>query len=192
MTPYRGPLLIHAGQSRADLKSGGALVPTCPNDSELPFGAIVGIVELVHIRPASECRSDPFVKGPLCWIVENPRAIEPVPYRGVLGIFKVPDALVASSIAWPGRALGSSRIRDGATAGNRSATCRGDADGNTGSVPEGIPKLPEGRYRSGWFSLKSTSLCAVPERVFSSHRHVPRLRLRSNMKLVKATNSRTV
>jgi hypothetical protein len=74
-------------------------VPTCPDDSKLPFGAIVGVVELVDIRPASECHPDPFVEGPLCWILENPRAIEPISYRGVLGIFDVPDELLASSIA---------------------------------------------------------------------------------------------
>jgi hypothetical protein len=60
---------------------------------------MAGNVELVDIRPASECPADPFVEGPLCWILENPPAIEPVPYRGVRGIFNVPDALLASSVA---------------------------------------------------------------------------------------------
>jgi hypothetical protein len=80
-------------------EGGAPLSTSCPDESELPFGALVGIVELVDIRPAFECPPDPFVEGALRRIPENPSALELVSYRGVLGIFDVSDELVASSIA---------------------------------------------------------------------------------------------
>ena len=44
---------------------------------------------------------DPFVQGPFSWVLENPRPIEPVPYRGQLLLFEVPEHLskVVSRVA---------------------------------------------------------------------------------------------
>ena len=72
-------------------------MPGLPPDDRLTFGALLGLVDLVAIKPAAECPPDPFVEGPFCWIVENPRPIEPVPYAGHLGLFDVPDELIKLS-----------------------------------------------------------------------------------------------
>src|SRR3954453_10483335 len=98
-TKHRGPLGIHAGRSRAEFTEGNRprfdiLMPGLPQDDQLAYGAIIGVVDLVEIRPASECPPDPFVQGPFCWIVANPRPIEPVPFAGRLGPFEVPEHLI--------------------------------------------------------------------------------------------------
>ena len=108
-TSYRGPLLIHAGRSRAWLRPGDVqLFP------RLDFGKIVGVAELV------ECVNLPSVtfaqsqwlenrypwlfshvhtEGPYCWILENARRFDsPVPYRGRQGLFDVPDDVVAAQL----------------------------------------------------------------------------------------------
>jgi hypothetical protein len=94
-TDHRGPLLIHAARARVDLDAGRRLVPGLPAEDELDFGALVGLVQLVDVLPARECpRADPFVEGPLCWVLEDPRPLVPVPYRGRLQLFDVPAGLV--------------------------------------------------------------------------------------------------
>ena len=100
---YRGPLLIHAGKSRAWLDSWCGRVP-----SDMPFGAIIGRVDVVgcvakeRLGFRSGVRERyPWIvdhihaEGPYCIIVENPvRFAEPIPYRGQQGVFDVPDDIV--------------------------------------------------------------------------------------------------
>ena len=56
----------------------------------LPLGALLGTVELLDCRPVEDER----LPGGWAWVLDNPEPLpEPVPYRGRLGIFEVPDEL---------------------------------------------------------------------------------------------------
>lgn len=94
LTKYRGPLVVIAGASKDRLTIGrefterlGIVVP-----ADLPRGCILGVVNLDSIVLPSEVDS-PFAEGPWCWCLSNPVKLEqPVPYRGQLGLFEVPQA----------------------------------------------------------------------------------------------------
>lgn len=97
-TRYRGPLLIHAGKSRAWME---------PEDDEqypgMAFGAIVGRAELVAclslLYPADgpnwpdrwkALANHPHANGPYCFVLEHiERFVQPIPYRGAQGLFDV-------------------------------------------------------------------------------------------------------
>ena len=95
-TAVRGPLLIHAGQSRDWLDQYRG-----PEPDPMPFGAILGRVELVDcVRPhqiakragLKYLRNHQHVGGPWCFVLRRPeRFPEPIPYRGQQGFFDVPD-----------------------------------------------------------------------------------------------------
>jgi len=98
-TSYRGPLLIHAGKSRHCIKENalerwraqGLVIPVA---SDLPFGAVVGICRLADCLPIGRL-DDEWASGPWCWRLENVRAFEqPIPCRGGLRLFDLPDELV--------------------------------------------------------------------------------------------------
>lgn len=102
-TDYRGPLLLHAGKSRQWLQG-------YPPDG-LVFGAIVGVADLVdclhihHIRSGAYDDTHPWIRthlhteGLWCWVVENPRRFEaPIPWRGSLGLFDVPEHALGRSL----------------------------------------------------------------------------------------------
>ena len=89
-TSHRGPLFIHASKSREWLGTEGDLLPTLPPYSDLVYGAIIGVVDVVDCVPVEQVAGDPFAEGPWCWILENPRAIEPFPCRGQQNLFSVP------------------------------------------------------------------------------------------------------
>lgn len=106
-TRYRGPLLIHAGKSRAWLEG------TDEENLEefgrpLDFGMILGMVQLVDCLHIDEIRAGkhdakyPWLRthhhtnGTWCWIFENAVRFEtPIPYTGRQGLFNVPWAQVA-------------------------------------------------------------------------------------------------
>jgi hypothetical protein len=92
-TSHRGPLLIHAGASRASMRAvlpDGTRVP-----DDLPFGCIVGTVEVVDCVPLDQCPPGPFREGPWCWLLARPRALPtPIPYRGAQRLFDVSEELV--------------------------------------------------------------------------------------------------
>jgi len=90
-TRHRGPLLIHAGKSRARLGSLGAVEPPPGN---LAFGALIGIVDLVDCVPVADVADQPFAEGPWCWILANPRPVIPVFLRGQLGLFDTPVVIL--------------------------------------------------------------------------------------------------
>ncbi len=97
-TNYRGPLLIHASKTRSSydreprLDWGKVYGVALPKWEELVTGAIVGVVELVDCLPVASVPTSPWVEGPVCWLVANPIAFtEPVPWRGMQGLFDVPD-----------------------------------------------------------------------------------------------------
>lgn len=91
-TTHRGPLLIHAGKSRASMGEAGRL-PSLPAD--LPFGVAMCVVDLIDCVPLADVPAgETFAEGPWCWILRNPRAVEPVPIKGRLGLFQVPRRVV--------------------------------------------------------------------------------------------------
>ena len=100
-TRYRGPLLIHAGKSRAWFDSDEDLIRDL--GSMPPFGAIVAscnLVACIHIdvidHPIAKERypwlaTHAHTNGPWCWILEDVVRIDPIPYRGAQGLFNIPE-----------------------------------------------------------------------------------------------------
>jgi hypothetical protein len=97
-TNYRGPLVIHASSSRAELhdiveraqKLSGKKVP-----DEIDFGAVIGVVDLVECLPPDTPLKKPDAKwaAPGCyhWLFRNPRPCEPVDIKGKLMLWDLPS-----------------------------------------------------------------------------------------------------
>ena len=79
-TTYRGTLIIHAGRvDPRPMAEHGRLLPA------YPAGAIIGTVDLVGCTWGY---ASPWaVEGHWQWILENPRACDPVPARGALSLW---------------------------------------------------------------------------------------------------------
>ena len=100
LTTYRGALLVHTGKmmTREDYADGLAMTQRfCPSVSlpapdTLPLGGIVGQVTLIDCVQASD---SPWFFGRYGFILANPLLYRPLPCRGFLGLFEVPDALLA-------------------------------------------------------------------------------------------------
>lgn len=115
-TKYRGPLLIHAGQTpenvmfdpQRDLAPERyesvkrATLAIEPDDYRAALkvidvaftrGAIIGLVDLVCVGTRTNtCWAD---QGVWQWTIANPGYFaEPIPYKGRLGLFEVPDEVV--------------------------------------------------------------------------------------------------
>lgn len=89
-TSHRGPLLIHAGKSRASLRLYGAA-----DLKALEFGVAVGVVDVVGCVPLKEAPAAEFTEGPWCWVLRHARRLSrPVPLRGMPGLFDVRDDLL--------------------------------------------------------------------------------------------------
>lgn len=88
-TPFRGPLAIHAGKSLNWLDDDD-------NPADFVFGAVVAVADLVaclHVNQAWPSRwrhliDHEHANGPWCWVLENVRRIDPVPYRGAQGLWE--------------------------------------------------------------------------------------------------------
>ena len=98
---FRGRLLVHAGKSMKFMGTlNAAELATWPqfDERKLVFGAILGSVEVYDCVDVNELFStpvDPWACGPFCLLLRDPRPFEkPVPFRGMLGLFDVPDELV--------------------------------------------------------------------------------------------------
>jgi hypothetical protein len=101
-TTHRGPLLIHAGKTYQR----GIEVAIHADSPEVdlfgminaPRGAVVGIASLVDCVRESAVAPDQriWAGGPWCFVLDDVRAIDPVPYKGELGLF---------NIAWLGDAV---------------------------------------------------------------------------------------
>jgi hypothetical protein len=92
-TRYRGPLLVHAGLTldpRADRAAelARALGIALPALSELPRGAIVGRVQVTDCVTAYPSR---WFEGPYAFVLTEAEPIEPIPRKGMLGLFTVPE-----------------------------------------------------------------------------------------------------
>lgn len=116
-TPYRGPLLIHAGQSeegligdcpppmlRAIWEAGYSLSATPPAGRiALPRGCVVAVAELVEVAPTQEWRErgladvyGDFSRGRMGWRVERVRMLaEPIRCAGRQGLWSPHPSIVA-------------------------------------------------------------------------------------------------
>ena len=87
LTEYRGPLLIHASKEKAWFKAEAKRLGLDP--ATVIHGALIGVVDLLDVLPLAKVRRDEWAEGPWCWVVQNPRAIQPVKWRGARGLFTV-------------------------------------------------------------------------------------------------------
>lgn len=107
-TRYRGPLLVHAARRPIDVSEWSGInlavliqVAGLTVDA-LPYGAIVGRVDLVdvletrdvHPSPADRCAGN-WADGRYAWRAERPVVLEPIPYRGRQGLFSVEPRVVS-------------------------------------------------------------------------------------------------
>lgn len=88
-TNYRGPLVIHAGASKDDCARVGA-----GDAGQLVFGCLFCLVDLVDIVPLDQVKGQPHAEGPWCWLIEWPRPLDRLVWRGMPGLFDVPDDCV--------------------------------------------------------------------------------------------------
>ncbi len=111
LTKYRGRVAIHAGRtfdmSKADWHDmsvglyGEPFYSMARGYNKQPdhvLGAIIGTVEIYDCVPDVACDSPWKASGEdfFCWLVRNPVAMrEPIPIRGMLGLFDVHDELLA-------------------------------------------------------------------------------------------------
>lgn len=90
-TPYRGPLVIHAGKSREWMDPED-------EDERYVFGAIVAVADLVDCvwfdALSREQQRDEHTFGPYCWMLDAVTPVKPVPYRGAQGLWDVPSVVV--------------------------------------------------------------------------------------------------
>lgn len=111
-TLYRGPLAIHAGLSRESLGDrddwDDAVMVGLPDWRDLPFGAVVGVVDLIDcvaVEAAERLHPDQyeFASGPWCWVLANPRPLSrPLPCPGSLGLWRLPANVLAAVAAASG------------------------------------------------------------------------------------------
>lgn len=111
-TPVRGRILVHAAKSMTAAEWGSALgfmhdisiakpFPAglaLPTMSGLARGALVGTVEIADcVDDMREARS-PWFTGDYGFVLRNPVAFDaPIPCRGALGFFDVPDHLISNA-----------------------------------------------------------------------------------------------
>jgi hypothetical protein len=105
-TNYRGPLLIHATKSFPKYARDFAQTERAlgRGNKRLAFGAIIGKVDLVKIWRVEELIGrlsglehlyGDYSLGRYAWEFVNPRLlIEPIPYRGALGLFNIDAATI--------------------------------------------------------------------------------------------------
>lgn len=89
-TPYRGPLLIHAGQSLAPgfreicaaIEDMGIALP-----DQWERGAIVGKVDLVDVLTQKRWFRDAWFDGPYGFVLSNAQPLPPMPAKGQLNLY---------------------------------------------------------------------------------------------------------
>lgn len=94
-THYRGPLALHAAKAFDD-EGLASILATFPElRASLPsawqLGGIVGVVDVVDCVSHHPSR---WFTGPFGLVLANPRPVPFVPWRGVPGLFEVPDELI--------------------------------------------------------------------------------------------------
>jgi hypothetical protein len=115
---YRGPIAIHAGQKNLR-ETWSLFLGTAPKATELQdkaaaeavFGSIIGVVDLVDVHQClgneKECSSEEGIFPCSPWglrsakyhlVLANPRAIEPIRYKGFLGLRTISESEVLKEI----------------------------------------------------------------------------------------------
>lgn len=109
-TRYQGPLLIHASKGMTndeyeDVEEMLLLDPrirdlkiTLPDRKLIERGGVVGIA---HCNGSVDQAASPWFFGPYGFVLSQQRAFPMIPFKGQLGFFDVPDALVANAQAAP-------------------------------------------------------------------------------------------
>lgn len=116
-TPYRGQLLIHASRtfegdmetmrfiaSRLDVPTGVAILQMRMKPFDHNRGCIIGAAEIWNMQDIDMMPKDYPQSGwrdwdQYGWYLRNPLLFpEPIPFRGQLGLFDVPDELVADQL----------------------------------------------------------------------------------------------
>ena len=95
---YRGPLVIHASIKPDAPAMRWAMQNGYVKAADCDYGAAIGVVDLHHIFAPDDpkCCSDWAQPGYFHWLVGNARRFpEPIPMRGCLGLFGVPEPLEA-------------------------------------------------------------------------------------------------
>ncbi|MEM7471793.1 MAG: hypothetical protein AAF340_10615 [Pseudomonadota bacterium] len=86
-----GPIAIHAatGMKQEEYRWAAwklrQIGVSCPMPADLPRRAIIGMVDVVDIITESD---SPWFGGPCGLVLENPRAVTPIPAAGALGYFE--------------------------------------------------------------------------------------------------------
>jgi hypothetical protein len=108
-TNHRGQLLIHAAKKFPPAARNFAMIERTLGriPARLPFGAIIGSVNLIDIKrvedvvqnlPAIERLYGEYLPGWYVWLTDSFTAFnDPIPYRGQQGIFTVPDEVIQSA-----------------------------------------------------------------------------------------------
>ena len=97
-THYRGPLVIQSSLTKdpkaiAWLRRHGFKFPDA-----FPTGYLVGVVEVVDCL--DKVPRSLWASGPFCYVLARPRAFsKPIRWRGQLGFFGVPDAVIKAALA---------------------------------------------------------------------------------------------
>lgn len=76
-------------------------VPTVEQLRQTPRGAIIGSMKIVAcVRPEDVPRGQRrWASGPWCYVISETKVFrEPIPWKGALGFFKVPDKVVARAL----------------------------------------------------------------------------------------------
>jgi hypothetical protein len=96
-TPYRGPLLIHAGSRIDDAFLPGEL----PEVATFARAALIGSVDLVGVctERRADCHQPWGLWDYYHWILDNPRLLDqPIPYRGRQSIYKISEPEVIANV----------------------------------------------------------------------------------------------
>ena len=108
-TDYRGPVAIHASLKPDDDDKAWELAAEKGEDGvvfipHMDYGKIIGVVELVDCIDFTKVHplnyESKWAAGPWVWVFRNKQAIEPIPYKGALGLRWFEDELVESEFVY--------------------------------------------------------------------------------------------
>lgn len=97
-TRHRGRVAIHAGKSlyQEDIDWVSKVTKTPFDVDDLEYGAVIGVAELTSVTTRSRNR---WFVGPFGFVLQNVRAIRPVPCPGQLRLWTLPPAVEAQVLS---------------------------------------------------------------------------------------------
>lgn len=109
-TPHRGDLLLHAAatfgwREREELRHLRRLEIDLPEPDRSQRGALLGLAQLTECRRMTEADWEPALVEPRegkwwAWVLQHVEALPtPIPYRGQLLIWDVPDTAFEAALA---------------------------------------------------------------------------------------------